>query len=180
MVTSWPSYLPACSMVMMVMARFSVVNSNEQFSREEVGSQVKRTVEKRVTREAPQKTHPRRTSHSSSSFAGEMMSPMISQESFIEAIHDSRSTIEVAGTISAMGLPWRVMRIGWQVRRTCSNRAEHLALSSEMGTSIIIILRRNHRIDDVRQKVNPVFCVSRRLHYYSQPSIYWMASNRPA
>jgi len=33
MVTSWPSYFPACSIVIVVIARFSVRISNHQFTR---------------------------------------------------------------------------------------------------------------------------------------------------
>src|SRR6266849_10002700 len=78
----------------------------------------------------------RRTSHSSSSLAGEIMSPMI-LVSFKEPIHLLRSTVGVDGTISATGLPWRVTRMGSRVLRTCSRRARHLALNSEMETSIM-------------------------------------------
>src|SRR5258708_15811745 len=79
----------------------------------------------------------RRTSHSFSSFAGEMMSPTISMESFIEPIQEARSTTAVGGMTSATGFPKRVTRMGVRVRRTVSSSARHLALNSEMETSFM-------------------------------------------
>jgi len=42
-----------------------------------------------------------------------------------------------AGTTSATGWPKRVMRSGCFVLRTCSSKAEHLALNSEIATVCI-------------------------------------------
>src|SRR5260370_38952837 len=77
----------------------------------------------------------RRTSQSSSSVAGEIMSPRVSPEPCIEPIHDARSSTTLGGTISAMGLPRRVMRSVFLVLRTRSSKARRLALNSEMATS---------------------------------------------
>src|SRR5260370_4751945 len=77
----------------------------------------------------------RRASHSSSSFAGEMISPRISIESFMEPIQAARSTTGAGGMTSATGFPWRVMRRGFLVLLTCSSNAKHLALNMEIGTS---------------------------------------------
>src|SRR5260370_28238669 len=84
-----------------------------------------------------QQSQSRRTSQSSSSVAGEMMSPRVSPDPCIEPIHDARSSTTLGGTISAMGLPRRVMRSGFLVLRTRSSKARHLALNSEMATSSI-------------------------------------------
>src|SRR5437868_8286758 len=84
-----------------------------------------------------QQSQSRRTSHSSSSFAGDTMSPRISNVPFIDAIQALRSSTVVGGTTSATGLPNRVIRIGFFVARTCSSRARHLALNSEMAISSI-------------------------------------------
>src|SRR5206468_3241649 len=51
--------------------------------------------------------------------------------------HDFLSITGPGGTTSATGLPWRVTRMGSRVLRTCSSRARHLALNSEIGTSIM-------------------------------------------
>src|SRR6202171_353186 len=77
----------------------------------------------------------RRTSHSSSSAAGEIISQRISMRSFIEPIQAERSWTDEGGTTSATGLPWRVMRRGLLVLLTCSSNARHLALNSEMEIS---------------------------------------------
>src|SRR5260370_35778040 len=79
-----------------------------------------------------QQLQSRRTSHSSSSFAGEMISPRISMESFMEPIQAARSTTGAGGMTSATGLPWRVMRRGFLVLLTCSSNAKNLALNSEI------------------------------------------------
>src|SRR6266404_6953877 len=84
-----------------------------------------------------QQSQSRRTSHSSSSFAGDTMSPRISNVPFIDPIQALRSSTVVGGTTSATGLPNRVIRIGFFVARTCSSRARHLALNSEMAISSI-------------------------------------------
>src|SRR5882724_11692831 len=67
-----------------------------------------------------------------------MMSPRISTVPFNEPIHLLLSTAGPGGTTSATGLPWRVTRMGSRVLRTCSSRARHLALNSEIGTSIMV------------------------------------------
>src|SRR6267143_99251 len=77
----------------------------------------------------------RRTSHSASSAAGEIISPRISMRSFIEPIQAERSLTDEGGTTSATGLLWRVMRRGFLVLLTCSSNAKHLALNSEIETS---------------------------------------------
>src|ERR1700694_5228926 len=82
----------------------------------------------------------RRTSHSFSSLAGEMMSPTISKECFIDPIQDERSSTEVGGTTSATGFPKRVTRIGFFVERTRSITARHFALNSEMAISCMAFL----------------------------------------
>src|ERR1700694_1215826 len=84
-----------------------------------------------------QQPQSRRTSHSSSSFAGDTMSPRISNVPFIDPIQAARSSTAVGGTTSATGLPKRVIRIGFFVARTCSSKARHLALNSEMAISCI-------------------------------------------
>lgn len=43
----------------------------------------------------------------------------------------------VVGVTSATGLPKRVIRIGWPVRRTFSSTARQVALNFEMGISSI-------------------------------------------
>src|SRR4029077_18796438 len=80
----------------------------------------------------------RRTSHSSSSAAGEIMSPRISIRPFMEPIQAERSSTGDGGTTSATGLPWRVMRRGFLVLLTCSSNARHLALNSEIDTSCML------------------------------------------
>src|SRR5277367_6430811 len=87
-----------------------------------------------------QQSQSRLTSHSSSSFAGDTMSPRISNVPFIDPIQAARSSTAVGGTTSATGLPNRVMRIGFLVARTCSSTARHLALNSEMAISCINFL----------------------------------------
>src|ERR1035437_4091864 len=82
-----------------------------------------------------QQSQSRRTSHSSSSVAGETMSPVILIEFFIDPIQALRSSTAVGGTTSATGLPKRVMRMGFLVERTRSITARHLALNSEMAIS---------------------------------------------
>src|SRR5438445_248229 len=85
----------------------------------------------------------------------------------IDPNKDARSTTGTAGTTSATGLPWRVMRIGCLVLLTCSNSARHFALNSEMGTSVIRTLRYiptaisyhsqkngRNRVDDVNVVMN--------------------------
>ena len=59
--------------------------------------------------------------------------------SFMEPIHWPGSMSGEGGTISATALPKRVMRSGFLVRRTRSNRARHLALNSGMAISSIEI-----------------------------------------
>src|SRR5271167_240026 len=73
---------------------------------------------------------------SPSSLAGETMSPMISIVPFIEPIQ-SVGRGGGAGMTSAMGLPKRVIRIGFLVACTYLSHAEHLTLNSEMGISFI-------------------------------------------
>ncbi len=67
------------------------------------------------------------------------MSPVILIVSFIDPIQALRSSTAVGGTTSATGLPKRVNRIGFFVARTCSSKARHLALNSEMEISCIAI-----------------------------------------
>src|SRR6266852_2340234 len=76
-----------------------------------------------------------RASHSSSSLAGEIMSPRNFIEPSSEPIQAERSWTDDGGTTSATGLPWRVMQIGFLVLRTCSSKARHLALNCEIGIS---------------------------------------------
>src|SRR6266481_7573198 len=66
-----------------------------------------------------------------------MISPFMVAVPLIEASHDFLSITGLGGTTSATGLPWRVTRMGSRVRRTCSRSARHLALNSEMETSIM-------------------------------------------
>src|SRR5450432_175740 len=80
----------------------------------------------------------RRTSQSSGSVAGEMMSPRISPWPFMEPSQFPRSLPGDGGTTSATGFPKRVMRIGFFVLRTCSKMARHLALNSEIYTSSMV------------------------------------------
>src|SRR5277367_3080626 len=82
----------------------------------------------------------RLTSHSSSSFAGDTMSPRISNVPFIDPIQAARSSTAVGGMTSATGLPTRVIRTGFYVARTCSSTARHLALNAEMAISCISLL----------------------------------------
>src|SRR5258708_22594729 len=82
-----------------------------------------------------QEPQSRRASHSLASFAGEMISPTISMESFMDPIHDARACTEVGGMTSATGLPNLVTRSGFRVRRTCSSRPRHFALNCEIETS---------------------------------------------
>src|SRR3981189_45482 len=84
------------------------------------------------------------------------MSPII-LESFIEPIHAARSTMGVGGMTSATGFPWRVMRMGWRVRGACSRSARHLALNSEMETSVVWslmveIIEYGHNYSQLRAK----------------------------
>src|SRR5258708_31521830 len=79
-----------------------------------------------------QQLQSRRTSHSSSSFAGEMISPRISMESFMEPIQAARSTTGAGGMTSATGLPWRGMRRGFLGLFAFSSNAKHFALNSEI------------------------------------------------
>src|SRR5580704_1112416 len=65
------------------------------------------------------KLQSRRTSHSSSSFAGETISPINWMEPFKGSIKAERSMATARGITSATGLPWRVMRIGCLVLLTC-------------------------------------------------------------
>ena len=44
------------------------------------------------------------------------------------------------GTISAIGFPKRVMRIGFRVLRTCFSKRKQLALNSEIGISLMLHL----------------------------------------
>src|SRR6267142_5172296 len=67
-----------------------------------------------------------------------MMSPSMVAVPLIKASHDFLSITGPGGTTSATGLPWRVTRMGSRVLRTCSSRARHLALNSEIGTSIMV------------------------------------------
>src|SRR5271157_4353460 len=90
-------------------------------------------------------------SSSSSSFAGEMISPTISMESFIEPIQAARPWIDEGGMTSAMGFTNRVTRIGFFVFETCSSSARHLALNFEMAISCMFralttILHHGHNI----------------------------------
>ena len=64
----------------------------------------------------------------------------LSMVSFIDPIQLSCPASGDGGTISATGLPKRVTRRGFLVWRTCSSRARHLALNSEMATSFIDLL----------------------------------------
>jgi hypothetical protein len=82
-----------------------------------------------------QKFQSRSTSQSSSSFAGEMMSPRIFI-SFIEPIQ-SLLLVGAGGATSAMGRPRRVTRIGCLVFCTSSRIAKHLALNSEIAISLM-------------------------------------------
>src|SRR6266446_6777494 len=85
-----------------------------------------------------QQSQSRRTSHSFSSFAGDTMSPRISNVPFIDPIQAARSSVPVGAITSATGLPKRVIRIGFFVARTCSSNARHFALNSEMAISCTI------------------------------------------
>src|SRR6266851_5971585 len=96
-----------------------------------------------------QKPQSRRTSHSPSSVAGEIMSPKISTESFIDPIQADRSCTDDGGITSATGVPWRVMQIGFLVLRTRSSMARHFALNSEIAISsmrppMVIIMDHSH------------------------------------
>src|SRR6266851_862795 len=97
-----------------------------------------------------QKPQSRRTSHSPSSVAGEIMSPKISTESFIDPIQADRSCTDDGGITSATGVPWRVMQIGFLVLRTRSSTARHFALNSEIAISsmkkppMVIIMDHGH------------------------------------
>lgn len=70
------------------------------------------------------------------------MSPTMCIVSFMDPIQLSCPVSGEGGTISATGLPKRVTRRGFLVWRTCSSRARHLALNSEMATSFTDLL--NH------------------------------------
>jgi hypothetical protein len=87
-----------------------------------------------------QQPQSRKTSHSSSSFAGETMSPRISNVPFIDPIQAARFSVAVGGITSATGLPNRVMRTGFFVAQTSSSTARHFALNSEMAISCTIFL----------------------------------------
>ena len=76
----------------------------------------------------------RRASMSFSSMTGDTMSPTMSIVSFMEPIQPFSPGSGDGGTISATGLPQRVIRRGFLVWRTCSSSARHLALNSEMTT----------------------------------------------
>ena len=61
----------------------------------------------------------------------------------VPAIHPSQFDGRLrgeGGTISATGLPKRVIRIGLRVLRTCSSIPRHLALNSDMATSFIVLV----------------------------------------
>src|SRR5260370_37279813 len=85
-----------------------------------------------------QQLQSRRTSHSSSSFAGEMISPRISIESFMEPIQAARSTTGAGGMTSATGLPWRVIRRSFFVFFTCLTHAQPFAFNIPIDTSSIL------------------------------------------
>src|SRR6267154_4047715 len=96
-----------------------------------------------------QKPQSRKASHSFSSFAGEIMSPKISMESFIDPIQADRSWTVDGGITSATGVPCRVMQTGFLVLRTRSRTAKHLALNSEIAISsitspVVIIIDHSH------------------------------------
>src|SRR5215469_16203393 len=80
----------------------------------------------------------RSASMSFSSMTGDTMSPTISMVSFMDPIQLFCTASGDGGTISATGLPKRVTRMGFFVWRTCSSRATHLALNSEMAISFIV------------------------------------------
>src|SRR5690349_806818 len=82
-----------------------------------------------------EKLQSRRASMSSRSITGDTISPRISIEFRIDPKRAARSIDGAAGMTSATGLPCRVMRSGFFVLRTCSSKARHLALNSEMGIS---------------------------------------------
>src|SRR5215470_8032447 len=82
-----------------------------------------------------QKFQSRRASTSSRSITGETMSPRILMEFRMDPNRAARSTTRAAGTTSATGLPWRVMRMGCFVFSTRSRSARHFALNTEMATS---------------------------------------------
>src|SRR5260370_39150682 len=92
-----------------------------------------------------QKLQSRRASHSSSSDAGEIMSPRISILPFIEPIQAERSSTGDGGTTSATGLPWRVIRRGFLVLLTCSSKARHLTSNSVIETSAMVLPSHNYR-----------------------------------
>jgi hypothetical protein len=61
----------------------------------------------------------RNTSQWHFSSAGEMISPTISMESFLEPIQVARGSTDEGGITSAIGFPKRVTRMGFFVLRTC-------------------------------------------------------------
>src|SRR6202030_2395045 len=82
--------------------------------------------------------HDLRTSQSSSSFAGDMISPTIRPVPSIEPNHCFFFGFAVGGTTSATGTPNRVTRMGLRVLRTRSRTARHVALNLEMAISSIV------------------------------------------
>src|SRR5258707_10143564 len=76
--------------------------------------------------------HELRTSQSSSSFAGEMMSPTIRPVPSMDPIHCFFFGFAVGGTTSATGSPNRVTRIGFRVLPTRSKTPRHVGLKFEI------------------------------------------------
>lgn len=95
-----------------------------------------------IPKDAPQpnmsiekKVHGFRASHSSSSAAGAIISPVILAVPFSDPIQSRGAAGAGGGTISATGLPKRVTRTGLRVIRTCSITARQVALNFEMAIS---------------------------------------------
>jgi hypothetical protein len=80
----------------------------------------------------------RNTSQWHFSSAGEMISPTISMESFIEPIQVARGSTDEGGITSAIGFPKRVTRMVFFVLSTCCSSERHFALNWEMLTSCIV------------------------------------------
>src|SRR6266567_959810 len=78
----------------------------------------------------------RRTSQSSGSLAGEIMSPRILTSPLIDPIQ-SLVAVGDGGTTSATGFPRRVTRTACLVFCTSSRIARHFALNSEMAISLM-------------------------------------------
>src|ERR1700688_4463694 len=80
------------------------------------------------------------------------------------------------GTISAIGFPKRVMRIGLRVLRTCFSKRKQLDLNSEKETSFICCLRTDQNTPNV--KGGKQECPPKRDESYSDHATQLLHSRR--